>query len=579
MKKETRLAFIGALIVLIAGCVAWLVQTDGGKVAVRDIRFVGSNGTVMSALLYVPSTATAKTPAPAIMAVHGYINSRETQSGFAIEFARRGYVVLELDQTGHGYSDPPAFSNGYGGPDGLAYLRSLNIVDKNNIGLEGHSMGGWTIVTAAAVIPDGYKAMVLEGSSTGSGLSPEGSPTFPKNLALVFSTHDEFAPLMWEVPRGSDAPKSGKLQKVFGVTETIQPGKVYGSVADGTARALYQPATTHPGDHISAAAIGYAIDWFGQTLQGGNGLASSNQIWFWKELMTLLAFAGFVLIVLGAGGALLGTKTFAPLAKTIPESKSAKGAGLWIGGVIGAAIPVLTFFPFMDLGAKLKASAFWPQSITNEIMVWAILNAAISLVLFLAWHFASNKKKGATAASYGLSLSFGEVVKTCVFSCLALGAGALALLVSDYLFKIDFRFWVVALKPLSALQARVALCYLVPFIVFYFVSSLVQNGQLRAAGSKPAGRYLFAIFTAAAGFLVFLACEYIPLLTGGTLLNPGEPLNAIVAIQFLPLMVIVALNSTWFYEKTGRVWAGAFVNGLFVTWYIVAGQAIQFPIH
>ena len=103
----------------------------------------------MSGLLYIPPNATPQIPAPGILAVHGYINSRETQDGFAIEFARRGYVVLALDQTGHGYSDPPAFAGGFGGPDGLAYLRSLEFVDKNNIGLEGHSMGGWTVLAAA----------------------------------------------------------------------------------------------------------------------------------------------------------------------------------------------------------------------------------------------------------------------------------------------------------------------------------------------------------------------------------------------------------------------------------------------
>jgi hypothetical protein len=43
-------------------------------------------------------------------------------------------------------------------------------------------------------------------------------------------------------------------------------------------------------------------------------------------------------------------------------------------------------------------------------------------------------------------------------------------------------------------------------------------------------------------------------------------------------MVVVSIFSTWFYEKTGRVYAGAFVNALFVTWYIVAGQATQFPL-
>ena len=41
----------------------------------------------------------------------------------------------------------------------------------------------------------------------------------------------------------------------------------YGSVADGTAREWFQPATTHPMDHISTEAIGYAVTWFGQTLQ------------------------------------------------------------------------------------------------------------------------------------------------------------------------------------------------------------------------------------------------------------------------------------------------------------------------
>jgi len=32
---------------------------------------------------------TKENPAPGIVAIHGYINSREMQDGFAIEFARR----------------------------------------------------------------------------------------------------------------------------------------------------------------------------------------------------------------------------------------------------------------------------------------------------------------------------------------------------------------------------------------------------------------------------------------------------------------------------------------------------------
>ena len=174
MHRRWSLAVAGLVLIVAGSWLAHATQTSGG-IKIEDVRFKGAKGNTMSALLYIPPNATAQSPAPGILAVHGYINSRETQDGFAIEFARRGYVVLALDQTGHGYSDPPAFANGFGGPDGLTYLRSLDFVDKNNIGLEGHSMGGWTVLAAAIAMPNAYKSMVLEGSSTGKPFAEEGT--------------------------------------------------------------------------------------------------------------------------------------------------------------------------------------------------------------------------------------------------------------------------------------------------------------------------------------------------------------------------------------------------------------------
>jgi len=575
MKRNTFLILAVALVV-VAGIVGWLVQTDGGQVAVRDVRFIGANGTRMSALLYVPKSATAKTPAPGILAVHGYINSRETQSGFAIELARRGYVVLALDQTGHGYSDPPAFGNGFGGPDGLKFLRSLDIVDKDNIGLEGHSMGGWTFLAAAAVMPDGYKSAVLEGSSTGKPFAAEGSPTWPKNLAVVYSKYDEFSVLMWGIPRAADVTMSEKLKKVFGVTDDIQPGKVYGSIADGTARVLYTPVTTHPGDHISNAAIGYAIDWFGQTLKGGSPLPSTDQIWIWKELATLLGFIGFVFFLLGMGRTLLGTRTFARLAGPLPAVTPFTGAPWWIWAAVTAAIPVVFFYLFMTLGAGIKASWLFPQTITSQIMVWALMDGAIFLVLFIAWHLTTSSRRGANAATYGLG--WGLIGMDALYAVAVVFAGYLLLAMAGYFFKIDFRFWVLALKPMSPLQFGIFLRYLIPFAAFFLISSTTLHAQYRLPGSPPAARYFANMGIMAGGFLVFLLLEYITLFARGMLLSASQPLNTIIAIQFLPLMVIASIFSTWFYEKTGRVWAGSFVNALFVTWYIVAGQAIQFPL-
>ena len=224
MHRKWSLAIAGVILILAGGVLAYLTQTSGG-IQIRDVRFAGAKGNIMSALLYIPPNATAQTPAPGILAVHGYINSRETQDGFAIEFARRGYVVLALDQTGHGYSDPPAFANGFGGPDGLAHLRNLDIVDKNNIGLEGHSMGGWTVLAAASAMPNDYKSMVLEGSSTGKPFAAEGTAAWPRNVALVFAQYEEFPDLMWGVERARDVTQSPKLWALFGPRARSNPAR------------------------------------------------------------------------------------------------------------------------------------------------------------------------------------------------------------------------------------------------------------------------------------------------------------------------------------------------------------------
>jgi pimeloyl-ACP methyl ester carboxylesterase len=72
-------------------------------------------------------------------------------------------------------------------------LHPSDDVDKNNIGLEGHSMGGWASLVAAAAYPKDYRAFVLASSSPGTYGTPEGTPAYPRNMALIYSTFDEFS--------------------------------------------------------------------------------------------------------------------------------------------------------------------------------------------------------------------------------------------------------------------------------------------------------------------------------------------------------------------------------------------------
>jgi pimeloyl-ACP methyl ester carboxylesterase len=571
MLKRWSLAAAGAVLILAGGVLAYLTETAGG-IRIEDVRFRGAKGNTMSALLYVPANATKATPAPGILAVHGYINSRETQDGFAIEFARRGYVVLALDQTGHGYSDPPAFASGFGGPDGLSYLRSLDIVDKDNIGLEGHSMGGWTVLAAATAMPNDYKSMVLEGSSTGKPFAAEGTANWPRNLALVFAQYEEFSNLMWGVELARDVTQSQKLWALFGTSGPVEPGKVYGDIAQGTARVLFTPAITHPDEHISHQAIGYSLDWFAQTLKGGTPLPAADQIWFRKEIGTLLALIGFVVLLLGTFDILIAMPAFVTL--QVPEGApsdqlggATKGGRWTIAFLLSTLIPALTYYPAFALGGTfVPASRFLPQAVTNQIMIWAVINALITLALM---PFVPKR--------IGRSWT---IAPSIVIAAVTLIVGYASLWLADLLFKIDFRFWIIALKLLSAKQFIIFLIYLVPFTVFFVIALNMLHRNFSRQRAAPFAHYATNVLALVLGFGVLLVLQYGTLWITGKLFNPLPdpgfvPLSTIIAIQFVPLLAIVGVIATFTWRRTGSSLPGALICGPLVTWYVVAGTATQ----
>src|SRR5450759_339348 len=158
---RTRLvAAIAVLLMLLGSVLATWVNTGAGAASVPEVTIFGSNGYQISAYLYAPKTAGPTTPAPAVLMFHGLNNQKDYMDNTALEMARRGFVVLSADMTGHGESNGANGENGCGGPDALKYLRGLAIVDKTKVGMVGMSQGGFCAVTAAALtVPDGYNSI------------------------------------------------------------------------------------------------------------------------------------------------------------------------------------------------------------------------------------------------------------------------------------------------------------------------------------------------------------------------------------------------------------------------------------
>ena len=236
----------------------------------------------------------------------------------------------------------------------------------------------------------------------------------------------------------------------------------------------------------------------------------------------------------------------------------------WLLALLSAAIPVATFYPLFSIaGAALPASAWLPQSITNQIMCWALVNGAVAFII-------------SRIAGGGFRSPSQPLLPALLIALITAGIGYAAVVFIDLVFLVDPRFWFVGVKALSLGQFKMALVYLAPFTVYFLLALRSVHLGMSVDGDRAWQMYAANAFMLMGGFAVFLLLQYTMLFTTGMLLTPAEPLNTIIMIQFVPLLLIVAIISTFCYRRTGSYLTGALISSLFVTWYIVAGQATQF---
>jgi pimeloyl-ACP methyl ester carboxylesterase len=556
-----RLAALGAILIIAGSVLAFLVQGSGG-VEVREARWRTPEGAVMSGLLYRPPGLEAGRRAPAVLLSHGYINTREMQSPFAIELARRGFVVLAMDMTGHGGSGGNVGAAGFGGPSALAFLRSQPFVDRDQIGLAGHSMGGGPVLAAARAEPEGYRAVVLVGSAPGLfGPPDEVRPDFPRNLNVVFGGLDEFSALMWRTPKGTDLPGSEKLKAVFGVASPVEPGRTYGDPALGTARRLDLPRITHPWEHFSSGGVAPAVDWMQARLEGEpRPLPAGDQVWVWKEAGTLLALVGAGLLLLGAFELALGLPWLARLRRSPEPAAAVRGVGGWLALGLTAVLPALTYLPFMKLGALWFPSALFPQWVQNQLLAWALANTVLAIVIALFL------RRGRPVFSV-------DIPRSLVAAVLSVGAVALALAAVDRLLHVDFRFWVIGFRPLTEARWPIFLAYLPLWTLHCVIVVRGLCALLAVDGASRRLTYLTAAGVMGGGFFVLAALQYATLFATGLLLTPTEPLNVIVALQFIPLLALVGIIAVFTWRRTNSYLPGALICALFLSWYVTSGTA------
>ena len=571
-KKDWKLLTIALVLILGGSLLANAIQTVGGSVTIKDVRWAGSDGTMLSALLYIPKGVSVEKPAPALLVIGGGDTNREAFHYWSLEFARRGYVVLNFDKYTEGYSEgvPMNRAQGYGGPEALRYLLSLDIIDHDNVGMVGHSMGGSAITSAAFRYPDGYKAMFVVGSS-GAVMDKDVDPTTLKNFAYICGIEDKC-----RYDPSAVAP-------IFGTEDlkSIQAEKIYGSFEDGTARALYYVPYPHATQIITPGPLNHILNWIQQAIPAPNPIPGSNQIYLWRYLGSMIAFVGFVLFLLPLGTILLRTPFFKSLAQPVPEFKGNTGKAWWIGAVLTVLILTGSLFIFVSLATKLiPNSTFWPMGRPNRIMGWALLGSLVTVIIILLNHYVLKGDRNATAHNYGLTSQDGKVEwrnigKSLLLAFFVFGIGYLVLVLVYRWLLVEFSVFEVAFRLLTPARCLIVLRYLIPWMISYIILGANLHGLMRPKDGKTKlwKEILINVLLLAPWFFLWFPLYFGTFYAGTTHVSSAGRIEDWIW-AFPPMLTMVAVISTYYYHKTGRVYVGAFLNAILVVWTLVAGNML-----
>lgn len=449
------------LVIFLSSFIASAIQSNGWSIEVTDLRDAENEGTaisltgeetkingkVVSGILFKPKDATADNPLPAVVLTHGYLNNREMQLQNAIELARRGFVVLTVDREGHGNyensGEQSAMMATSGLYDSVKYLYNMDYVDKDKIGISGHSMGGMT--TAMTLLQDMQLGLVSAGliqawdTFMGAGADVD--------VGMLKAQDDEF---FFTTNEGEDGTISREYlstqeAKTFiGNAELegdVVSGAIYvngqavettgGQETEGAFRVVYEISGVHPQNHCSVEGASAVVNFFYNAFGTPNGyeyISEGNQVWWVKEAFSLIGMIGFFALIFPLVSLLLTTPVFRSLRvakqqvveetvvvtdETGAEQTMVCQKLVWDGANIPlqpkplkgvqknisywlAAIGIMLFSGFSihsictEYGSKwFPNTQLYPQDTTNWVAMWAVCSALFSLAVILFFWLAN----------------------------------------------------------------------------------------------------------------------------------------------------------------------------------------------
>lgn len=626
LKKNLVITLLLMLFIVVLSLFASLIQNDWTNVSIKTEHLATRDNQTLVYDLYVPKTATEDNKAPLVIVIAGFQRSRETQGPIALELARRGFVVINMDPYSQGDSSSSsavqgsaiATVEGYGSFDLIDYIYDnadvYPFIDKTRIGVTGHSAGGNAALQAA--IHFGKESVNNNGVSkvnsvfvSGYVLSIQSDIVYAKsNMGIDYAFYDEGAfrnsintdapadtsksDMRWMV-ESHDFVNSGLAKAGLATIPYSQPieiGKIYGNPTLRNMRQVFNTVSIHAFQPYSTEATSNIIRYFEISMDFRNdAIAPTNQVWQIKEVLTTLTLIASLAMIVPLAGTLLQIPFFKKTVREpviVDKPRTKKGILIFLLIFIaGATFAALTYLPSSKLTFVLfpKASNsinswFFPQRMTNAVAIWAVLSGSFAALLFVGHHLITNwwnKKKNRAPESidsWGVKLPFKDVAKTFLLGALVIFIYYLFLNLLQATLHVDYRvLFIMAARRINFKVFLQLLMYFPLFFVFYFSNSIRVNGS-QMHGKLPEWlKLLFAGLMNIAGLAILLIIQYVVFFKTGTIAFTELPdgttqwLYINILFTLLPVMFLMPFFNRWFYKMSGNAYLGPIIIcGIFV---------------
>ena len=609
MKK----VFTYSLIIVICSFLASLVQTSFGKVDIKSFVLPTQNGQHLVYDLYRPESASKENKAPFVIVVPGFQRSKEALSNIAIELSRRGIVVALIDPYAQGLSSSSlqrrsATKEGYGmfALVDFAYTnKHFNYIDRNKIATTGHSMGGNAAIRGGNYF--GRQALKNNQLSKLHSIYISGYVLTLKdnilddinsNAGMSYALYDEGAFRNelsgWDASDMKIAPESirfvnqGLLNSNKQVS-VVELGNYYGSTNNRSLRVVHNEELIHPFQPYNSIATANQIEFFMKVFDLRMPINSSNQIWQWKELLTLISMISALLMLIPLTKLLLTLKPFISLVMEVPKPLPTQTIQakiiFWFIFLLGATIACISFIPMVDAAKVIFPEAsnreltwFFPQRMNNSVMLWAAFNGVIGYLLFFTSYCFFGRKHGLSSLNWGANVTKLYLLKSIILAVIVFGTYYLFLFTIYFIFHVDYRFWFMGVRIFQPEMLSILLMYAPLFFIFFLSNSLRINGSMRFENQPEWLSMLIGGIGNSLGLMMIIVIQYMTFALTGTVFWTDNWLSVNLLFAIVPMMFVLPYFHRYFFKMTGRIYLGPMITTLVFIMILSTNTVLYLPL-